>query len=415
MALTELTSDAVLQAVAAYDDLGRDALLAKHGLATTTASVLLHDGEEYDTTAIVLEAHHFATGGALPSPLTDDERATRVLALINLGFTVRDTSVSDSARAWLVASKLDYRRLGGGSVYDDVVETHYSWDSNVANSKQIKAGDLIAIWDESELVGFSVIESIDLSRGRKRMGRCPNCANINVARRKKARPRYRCEKCNATFGTPAYTEKMVDRFRSTHGQAWTVPMPSLGRKDLMKLCVHDYSQNSIRELRSVEFRNAIDEVALGSPMAVVDAAVRQIRGGHVERLVRARLGQATFRSRLVLAHGLVCAFTGPAPGPALEAAHLYSYASQGQHRDNGGLLMRRDIHALFDRGLLAVGSDNCIKVSPQIGSYSAYCALDGAPLRVATTVEQNDWLATHFRQWEHLFASSTPHPEESGH
>ncbi|MGF6881383.1 hypothetical protein ABIA39_001263 [Nocardia sp. GAS34] len=40
---------------------------------------------------------------------------------------------AEGRQAWLVMLKLEYRRLGGGSKYDDDPASHYSWDSTVAN------------------------------------------------------------------------------------------------------------------------------------------------------------------------------------------------------------------------------------------------------------------------------------------
>ena len=76
--------------------------------------------------------------------------------------------------------------------------------------------------------------------------------------------------------------------------------------------------------------------------------------GHRQTLTRVRIGQAAFRKQLLDQFGEVCALTGPCPAEVLEAGHLYSYSKLGRHHKHGGLLLRRDVHALFDRGRLAV-------------------------------------------------------------
>ena len=43
----------------------------------------------------------------------------------------------------------DYRRLGGYTKYDDP-SSHYSYDSNVANSRQMSVGDRLVFWERSE-------------------------------------------------------------------------------------------------------------------------------------------------------------------------------------------------------------------------------------------------------------------------
>jgi len=81
--------------------------------------------------------------------------------------------------------------------------------------------------------------------------------------------------------------------------------------------------------------------------------------------------------------GNICAFTGSQPPESLEAAHLYGYAKSPRHDLRGGLLLRRDLHSLFDRGLIAVNTQNwTIEVSPRLDHYPELRALRGTPLRV---------------------------------
>lgn len=67
-----------------------------------------------------------------------------------------------------------------------------------------------------------------------------------------------------------------------------------------------------------------------------------------------RIGQPAFRAELARKYGPIGAFSGPAPAEAREACHLYSYAEIGHHDIEGGLLLRRDLHRLFDQGPLTV-------------------------------------------------------------
>jgi len=50
----------------------------------------------------------------------------------------------------------------------------------------------------------------------------------------------------------------------------------------------------------------------------------------------------------------------------LEAAHIKPYEKSGPHLVSNGLLLRSDIHKLFDMGYLTVTSDYHIEVSPRI-------------------------------------------------
>lgn len=70
-----------------------------------------------------------------------------------------------------------------------------------------------------------------------------------------------------------------------------------------------------------------------------------------------RPGQAKFRKRLLRAYGGYCAATGCGIADALSAAHLLPHAEGGSLRVRNGLLLRADIHLLFDRHLLRLFPD----------------------------------------------------------
>ena len=70
--------------------------------------------------------------------------------------------------------------------------------------------------------------------------------------------------------------------------------------------------------------------------------------------VRPRLGQGSFRIAVTEAYDRACAVTTEHSLPVLEAAHIQPYADGGEHRVKNGLLLRTDIHRLFDRGYVTV-------------------------------------------------------------
>ena len=163
----------------------------------------------------------------------------------------------------------------------------------------------------------------------------------------------------------------------------------------------EVTSNSIRRIDDWgQFASAIKAVAGPTALAPVETAQSQvINGGHTVRQVSVRIGQPAFRAELIRRYGLVCAFTGPAPAEALEACHLYSYAEIGRHHADGGLLLRRDLHRLFDQGLLAVNGDGTVDVVDSLKGYELYGALQGKALQVSTTPAQRDWLATHWAEF----------------
>jgi putative restriction endonuclease len=83
-------------------------------------------------------------------------------------------------------------------------------------------------------------------------------------------------------------------------------------------------------------------------------------------LSKVRVGQGSFRLLITDAYGRRCAVSGERTVPALEAAHIKPYAESGPHAIANGLLLRSDIHRLFDRGYLTVAEDYTVEVSRRI-------------------------------------------------
>lgn len=83
-------------------------------------------------------------------------------------------------------------------------------------------------------------------------------------------------------------------------------------------------------------------------------------------LAKVRLGQASFRALVTDAYQRRCSITGERALPALEASHIKPYADSGPNQVNNGLLLRSDVHRLFDAGYLTVSSDYHVEVSNRI-------------------------------------------------
>lgn len=83
-------------------------------------------------------------------------------------------------------------------------------------------------------------------------------------------------------------------------------------------------------------------------------------------LARFRLGQGTFKILVTDAYGRACAITEEHSLPVLEAAHIKPYGDSGPHAVYNGLLLRSDVHRLFDRGYITVTPEYRIEVSRRL-------------------------------------------------
>jgi HNH endonuclease len=109
-------------------------------------------------------------------------------------------------------------------------------------------------------------------------------------------------------------------------------------------------------------------------------------------LVVPRLGQGIFRVAVTEAYNRACAVTQEHSLPALEAAHIKPFALDGPHSVSNGLLLRSDLHRLFDRGYITVTPDYKLEVSKLLREHfrngKSYYPLHGKEIVVPRTVSQ---------------------------
>jgi putative restriction endonuclease len=101
-------------------------------------------------------------------------------------------------------------------------------------------------------------------------------------------------------------------------------------------------------------------------------------------LIKPRLGQGAFRIAVTDAYGRQCAVSGGKVLPALEAAHIKPYREGGSHDVSNGILMRTDIHRVFDAGYATIDPDFRFVVSNRVKSEfnngNEYLRLHGSKL-----------------------------------
>lgn len=117
---------------------------------------------------------------------------------------------------------------------------------------------------------------------------------------------------------------------------------------------------------------------------IADAPIASGYGAPVP--VRPRLGQRSFRVAVLDSYGRRCAITNEKTLPVLEAAHIRDYHDLPVHSINNGILLRADIHKLFDSGYVTVTPQYQFEVSRRIKEEFEngrdYYALHGSRIRL---------------------------------
>lgn len=162
-------------------------------------------------------------------------------------------------------------------------------------------------------------------------------------------------------------------------------------------------QGKTYDLRVGEGKRVWDaclEIAAGRQILDQAAVAERPRFGE-PLLVQPRLGQGIFRISVIEAYRRACAVTGEHSLPALEAAHIRPFANGGEHRVSNGLLLRSDIHRLFDQGYVTVTPDHRFEVSRRLKedfeNGKSYYPLDGHP--IIPPCNRHDWPDSRALEW----------------
>jgi putative restriction endonuclease len=107
------------------------------------------------------------------------------------------------------------------------------------------------------------------------------------------------------------------------------------------------------------------------------------------------LGQGAFRVAVTEAYGRQCALSGGKVLPALDAAHIRPYGEGGVHTKSNGILLRKDIHSVFDAGYATIDPSYRFVVSDKVkevfNNGEEYRRLHGTVLRLPrNTMDQPD-------------------------
>jgi HNH endonuclease len=162
----------------------------------------------------------------------------------------------------------------------------------------------------------------------------------------------------AVRGDPEIGCNVLNRPFFFDREAW-IPVPDSWAPNIVRGRTFDSEErDGLRLWNSVSERLSMETTA---SVGVEEAA----RFG-AEYLTHARLGQGAFRVLVTEAYERRCAITGERTLPVLEAAHIKPYARSGPHLVSNGLLLRSDLHILFDEGYVTLTEDCHVMVSDRI-------------------------------------------------
>jgi hypothetical protein len=110
----------------------------------------------------------------------------------------------------------------------------------------------------------------------------------------------------------------------------------------------------------------------------------------VLRQIRARRGQQAFRDKLRTRYGDQCMISGCKILHVLEAAHIRPYRGELDNHAENGLLLRADLHTLFDLDLIGIEpSTLMVHFNPSV-DWAEYRELHGRALSCSGECRPNE-------------------------
>jgi len=214
--------------------------------------------------------------------------------------------------------------------------------------------------------------------------------------------RYRKDALTETADTTIGNIVLVQPF-FLHRNDW-IPIPDDFKRGIQKGKTYRLDSSPGRELwEEARVRSDIGLPPTAENFAFVDEP-RVMPGSAMygeARLMRPRLGQGAFRVSITEVYGRRCAITGEKALPTLEAAHIRPVAEHGEHRIDNGLLLRSDVHRLFDSGYVTVAPDFRFRVSQRLkkdfDNGEPYYPLEGLSIRLPQAAE--DRPLREFLEW----------------
>jgi hypothetical protein len=362
--IADLTSaSAVREAMREYDRLGRDAFLRNYGFRPARSYFLTEGGKLYDSKAIAGVAYgiqHPDQGHLTGRDFVGGDATVRP-KLESLGFEV----VSGGAAT---ASAFASERLEIGHIYsrEDLIEMYSITDATI-NTGVFRPAGHRSIW---------LFVTRDKTNDRTQYRDLLDGDLLHWEGQTSGRTDSKI------VDHEAEGDELIVFYRESKRQH---PKAGFKFEGLFHYLSHMPGTPSRFLLQRIDRVSEDIDKADVEPFDPAD--VEDGRQKVVTAIAR-RQGQGAFRRGLMRAYQGQCAITGCAIEPLLEAAHIHPYLGPKTNHITNGMLLRADIHTLFDLGLISIDDQNRVLVADRL-SGSDYGGLARQTLQVPLDASQH--------------------------
>ncbi|EML7354693.1 HNH endonuclease [Enterobacter hormaechei] len=292
-------------------------------------------------------------------------------------------------QAWsFKAIEKDDLKYWGNDGYNDDSSVFYHYNNSVPNHKNVKEGDIVIIRNRENILGISIIEKLESRSTTKTVFKCPHegCNAKKIRPRETVKPKWRCNNGHEFDERKIVLEPAIE-FKASYGSFFKklkdvslLQLKSESPRYNIQLSIQEVNIQWAKGLLGTQASSIIpltaEEADDDSP-ELLEGDQRKI----VDRQIKQRRGQKKFRNMLLNSNP-VCAVTGCELVDILEAAHIDAYRNDSHNDISNGLLLRSDIHTLFDLNLFAIHPEtNKIHFSKS-SKENGYKQFDGKLLNV---------------------------------
>jgi putative restriction endonuclease len=277
----------------------------------------------------------------------------------------------------------------------DLTEVNFWWPGETT-FRAIQPGEILAFRLKSprnKIGGFGIFSShsrLPIQTAWEAFGRANGVSSLEALRGAIAQFRANPTLSSTDIGSTILVEPV---FLPAH--LWFDLPPSWSSS------IQRGKRYSTGDPEGLQLWNRLLEAAQMSSVAPATGfAEEQVRFG-APTLITPRLGQGAFRILVTEAYGRQCAITGGKVLPALDAAHIKPYGEGGLHTKSNGILLRKDIHSVFDAGYVTINEDFRFSVSKKVkevfNNGEEYLRLHGKELR--RPERKADWPDVDLLRW----------------
>ena len=346
----------------------------EHSFGQATGYELVYDEKHYPPKAVVGIAFRHFTGSTLPhGKFSGGEAPGQAnFVLRDLGFTVEPIHPQSNAfitsRGYVLPSSGD--ELAGWVWFN-------MWQRRLWPYKELNVGDTLYWYDSTAqaIVWKTTVSDVD---------------RFAYKNKQQVRQRFQERFGDDPVDDPYYVEA------SDHGHCLAYKVMPEGQLRLAKPRDYKFPQGGWLRCSDPEAQAWLspeDADGVNTPKLRQSASKAKEEGyfepstleDERERKLREivqRRGQPEFRSKLVAAYDARCAVTGYDAVSALEAAHITPYLGPESNHASNGLLLRADIHTLFDLNLIGINPESLQVTTAEQLQGTCYGELGGQELAV---------------------------------